>query len=120
MDELYQQNILEHFKHPHHKGALALYDTKTDGVNPSCGDQFVLYLKFADDTVFAAGFEGEGCAISTASMSMLLDHSIGKTKSELRQLSAQDVHDLLGIPIGPQREKCASLSLSTLHSALSE
>lgn len=118
MDDLYQQNILEHFKHPHHRGALSAYDMKEEGSNPSCGDELTLYIALENDVVRDVGFEGEGCAISTASMSLLSDHMIGKRKGDLLRMTDLDIYQLLGIPIGPQREKCALLSLWTLQKAL--
>lgn len=119
-DDMYQQNILDHYKHPRHKGALSSYDVKEEGSNPSCGDELTLYLSYNGDVVRDVGFEGEGCAISVAGMSLLSEKVIGMKKADIAKLTQQDVYDLLGVAVGPQREKCALLSLRTLQSGIKD
>lgn len=118
MDDIYQENILDHYKHPHRKGALLEYDAKEEGTNPSCGDELTLYVKYADEKISDLGFTGEGCAISQAAMSMLGERLIGMTREDAGKLSGQDMYDMLGVAVGPQREKCALLPLRTLQRAL--
>jgi len=120
MDDIYQQNILEHYKHPHNKTVPEHFDVKQEGSNPSCGDELTLYLSFDDGKVSSVGFLGDGCAVSQSATSMLTDRVKGMTKEEIAKLSPEDVYDLLGIVVGPAREKCALLSLNTLHRAVKE
>lgn len=115
--DLYQEEILEHYKHPHHHGKLPKADVVQREHNPLCGDQLTFYVTFADDKVTDIAFEGEGCAISQASASMLSDEVIGMSIEELKQLQKEDIIDLLGIELGPTRLKCALLSIQGLTRA---
>ena len=119
MDTLYQENILEHYKHPHNKGRMEDFDIKHKGVNVSCGDDLTLYLKWGGDGKLAkVSFEGFGCAISQSGASMLSDKIKGMTKEEMLVLVPADMYALYGVIITPQREKCALLALHTLKECL--
>lgn len=120
MDPLYQEHILDHYKHPHNKRRMEDADTVQKGFNTSCGDDLVLYLKWDGDVLQDVSFEGFGCAISQSGASMLTDKIKGMTKAALVQFSPEDMYALYGIEISPQREKCALLSLSTLREALAK
>ncbi len=118
MDSLYQENILEHYKHPHNKRRMEDAHITEKGHNVSCGDDLVLYLKWNEDVLADVSFEGFGCAISQSGASMLTDLIKGKTRAELARFNEKDMYDLYGVEVGPQREKCAMLALWTLRSAL--
>ena len=119
MDDLYREEILEHYRQPHNFGTLEHPDVVEDGHNPLCGDRLRLALSFSEDgRVEDVAFTGRGCAISQASASMLTDDIRGRPISELEGLRGEDVLDLLGIEISPARLKCALLSLDTLQRAL--
>jgi nitrogen fixation NifU-like protein len=119
MDSLYQENILEHYKHPHNKRRMEDADVIQKGNNASCGDDLVLYLKWSTDSTLAdVSFEGFGCAISQSGASMLTDKVKGLSKEEMLSLTEKDMYELYGVAIGPQREKCALLALGTLMDAL--
>lgn len=118
MDPLYQEHILEHYKHPHNKGMMEGYDVKKKGENISCGDDLVLYLKWKGDMLEDISFEGFGCAISQSGASMLTDKVKGMTKANIAALTEKDMYELYGTTISPQREKCALLAISTLHLAI--
>lgn len=119
MDSLYQENILEHYKHPHNKRRMEDADVVQKGNNASCGDDLVLYLKWStDSTLTDVSFEGFGCAISQSGASMLTDKAKGLSREALLALTSKDMDALYGVAIGPQREKCAMLALSTLHEAI--
>jgi nitrogen fixation NifU-like protein len=119
MDDLYREEILEHYRQPHNFGTLAAPDVVEEGHNPLCGDRVTLALSFTDDgRVEDVAFTGRGCAISQASASMLTDDIRGRTLAELGALRSDDVLRLLGIEISPARLKCALLSLDTLQRAL--
>ena len=122
MDDLYRDEILEHYRNPHNFGTLADADATYEGSNPLCGDRITLSLRLdgGDGTVEDVAFTGRGCAISQASASMLTDEIKGKPLTEVSALTNQDVLDNLGIDISPARLKCALLSLETLRKALAE
>ena len=121
MDDLYRDEILEHYRNPHNFGTLEQPTTVKEGANPLCGDRITLMLGIDDEgKVNDVAFTGRGCAISQASASMLTDDIKGKPLSEIAQLGRLDVLDNLAIEISPARMKCAMLSLETLKSAVSD
>ncbi|MDX2029873.1 MAG: SUF system NifU family Fe-S cluster assembly protein [Blastocatellia bacterium] len=137
ISELYQQVILDHNKKPRNFKALDHASRTQEGYNPLCGDQLTLYLEMDGDVIKDVGFQGQGCAISKASASMMTTAIKGKTKEEAEQLfsefhrmvkgdldpTAEEHHlgrltILAGVRDFPARVKCASLSWHTLHAAL--
>jgi nitrogen fixation NifU-like protein len=122
MDDLYRDEILEHYRNPHNFGTLPDADATYEGSNPLCGDRITLSLRFgkAGATVEDVAFTGRGCAISQASASMLTDEIKGKSIAKVSLVTNQDVLDNLGIDISPARLKCALLSVDTLRRALAE
>jgi nitrogen fixation NifU-like protein len=119
MDDLYREEILEHYRQPHNFGTLAAPDVVQEGDNPLCGDRITLNLAISEDgRVKDVAFTGRGCAISQASASMLTDDIRGRTVDDVEAIGADDVLGLLGIEISPARMKCALLSLETLRRAL--
>ena len=118
MDDLYRDEILEHYRNPHNFGVLENPSTAKEGANPLCGDRITLMLGINDEgQIQEVAFTGRGCAISQASASMLTDEIKGKTLEEISHMGSQDVLDNLGIEISPARMKCAMLSLETLREA---
>jgi nitrogen fixation NifU-like protein len=118
MDELYRDQILEHYKRPHNFGRPESFDLDFEDNNPFCGDEQHVYIELDDEgRVSSVSFEGKGCAISTAATSMLTEELEGKTREELLALPKEFVLDLLGIDISATRMKCALLGLKATKSA---
>ena len=114
VEDLYREVILDHYQNPRNYGTLEPADISYEEDNPVCGDHIRLDLRLKDGRVDEVRFSGHGCAISQASASMLTEAIQGKTLEELKAFSKDDVLDLLGIPLGPVRMKCALLSLKVL------
>lgn len=118
MDDFYQQNILDHSKHPRNSGRLEQPTVSRDEVNPLCGDKLHFDLLIEEDTVSDVRFTGRGCAISQAAASMLAEEIKGKPLAAVKQLGKDDVLDLLGIPVGYTRLKCALLGLKAIKAGV--
>ncbi|MGC8878989.1 MAG: Fe-S cluster assembly sulfur transfer protein SufU [Anaerolineae bacterium] len=119
MDDLYREIILDHYRNPRNKGTLEDPTHTFQDDNPLCGDRIRIDLKVNGAGVIEqVRFDGEGCAISQASASMLTEMVLGKSLEEAKAISKQDILDTLGIQLGPVRLKCALLSLKVLKGAL--
>jgi nitrogen fixation NifU-like protein len=119
-ENLYREQILDHYKNPRGHGALADADARAEGMNPLCGDEITIAVAFADDgdTIRDVAFEGRGCAISQAATSMLMEMVKGRKASEVATMPKDDLLDEIGIPLTPIRLKCAILGLGVLKVAL--
>ena len=87
-ESMYQEIILDHYRHPHHKGLHDPYDVEVHHVNPTCGDEVTLRVTVADGKVEAVSYDGQGCSISQASTSVMTDLVIGKQVDEALQMHA--------------------------------
>ncbi|HPR08675.1 MAG TPA: SUF system NifU family Fe-S cluster assembly protein [Denitromonas sp.] len=131
--ELYQEVIFDHNRQPRNFHEMPEADHHADGHNPLCGDQLTVYLRINNDVIEDVSFVGHGCAISTASASLMTEAVKGKTVAEVEALF-KDFHALLtdtpperdfgklavltGVREFPARVKCATLAWHTLHNAL--
>jgi nitrogen fixation protein NifU and related proteins len=141
-ESLYQDIILDHFKHPQHRGLAEPFDAEVHHVNPTCGDEVTLRLRLADGTVEDVSWEGVGCSISQASTSVMSGLMIGRPVSEALELErsflslmqsrgepalsddeAEALEDAVafeGVSRYPARVKCALLGWMAMKSAVAE
>ncbi|REG48505.1 nitrogen fixation NifU-like protein [Paraburkholderia sp. BL6669N2] len=136
--DLYQEVIFDHYRRPRNCHGLPGANHTAEGYNPLCGDRITLYLRIEDGIVKEASFEGAGCAIATASASLMTEALKGKTETEAEALFGR-FHDMVTTPAAgqataapemgklavlsgvrefPERVKCATLAWHTLHAAL--
>lgn len=136
LNELYQEVILDHSQHPRCFGDLADTTHTAEGVNPLCGDHLEVYLKIENGNIADIKFKGAGCAISTASASLMSEAVKGKSCNEaeilfqgFHQMLTQEGYELgnmgkleilAGVKNFPMRVKCATLAWHTLHAAMME
>ncbi|CAB4649014.1 unannotated protein [freshwater metagenome] len=128
LDNMYQEVILDHYKHPEHKGLSAKKDVQVHHINPSCGDEITLNLSMSGDVVTEITWDGIGCSISMASVSMMSGLLTGKTREEAQSILAaflelmqskgtesgdevllEDAVAFAGVSKFPARIKCALL-----------
>lgn len=136
--DLYQEVIFDHNRNPRNFHPLPEANRQAEGFNPLCGDKLTVYLKVDDGVVTDASFIGSGCAISTASASLMTESVKGKTEAEAEALFREFHHEVAGaeaplkrVPLGklsvltgvreyPARVKCATLAWHTVHAALTQ
>ncbi len=116
--DLYQEEILEHYHEPHNSGKLDNPTHERCANNPTCGDKICVTILVTDNIINDINFEGEGCAISQASTSMITDEIKGKEVPYALSLTRDDIIEMLGIEIGIGRIRCALLGIETIQKAL--
>lgn len=117
---LYQEELMDHYRHPRNKGVLEKPDFSSGTCNPSCGDSVEICGIIHDGIITELKFQGKGCVISQAAASML---TVAATKKPLELVMAFDapfMQELVGIELGPNRLKCALLALEALHKGLAQ
>jgi nitrogen fixation NifU-like protein len=137
-DELFREILLDHYRHPRHRGLLEGANGAAHGHNPLCGDEVDVSLRVTDAGVEAVGFEGQGCSISMASASMMAEEVDGKSMAEVRQLINRfrqmlvegrdpaelgdmgDLEALAGVRRYVARVKCAMLPWNALEAGLAQ
>lgn len=127
-DSLYREEILEHYREPMNFGKPEQFDTSSKQVNPFCGDEIEMFIKWESAGVNGrhpkgvivsdVGFEGKGCAVSVAAASMLTEHAKGKDRKQLTKFLEQDMLKLLNIEVSETRKKCALLALYVFRDCL--
>ncbi len=119
-EKLYQEQLLDHYKHPRNRGIIEAPDFSSGVFNPSCGDQVSIQGRIGDGIITECLFEGKGCVISLAAASMLTELVTGKTVKSTLLLSKEAMLALLNIELGPTRMRCALLAWEALGNALRE
>ena len=138
-DSMYQEIILDHYKHPHHKGLREPYDAQVHHLNPTCGDEITLRVNLDGDTIADVSYESEGCSISQASASVLTDLLIGRSVGDamstydefLRLMQSkgqlepdeeilEDAIAFAGVSKYPARVKCALLAWAAWRDAVTQ
>lgn len=118
-EELYQEHILDHYEDPFHRGELAARTHSHEEKNPLCGDVIRIDLKLDQQgRVEDCWFSGDGCVISQASASMLLEELSGKTVEEVKKFTAEDMLKLYGPRLTPNRQKCCLLGWRVIQQAV--
>jgi nitrogen fixation NifU-like protein len=139
MDSMYKEIILDHYKHPHHKGLQDSYDTEVHHVNPTCGDEVTLRVRVEDGKVAEVSYDGQGCSISQASASVMTDLVTGRSVDEALALQdeflvlmqgrgqiapdedrLEDAVAFAGVAKYPARVKCALLGWMAWKDATSQ
>ncbi len=120
--QLQIQFLLDHYQRPRHRGALEEADVRMPGGNPGCGDVVTVYLKGAGDHEHIEGvsYEGDGCTISMAAASMLLEEVVAGnlTMHQILEMDYNEMIEKLGRQVVASRPKCATLGLGTLKAAI--
>jgi len=117
--DLYKEEILDHYKNPHNFGDLDEKTHQARDLNASCGDMVEVYLKIEKEIIIDAGFRGVGCALSTASASLLTDEVKGKRVDEVMVWDEKILRKLVG-EVNPGRMKCITLPLEVLQKAIGQ
>ncbi len=100
------EKIMDNFKNPQNYGKPEKFDKQFLVANPTCGDKFEVYVSFENDKITDFKFEGSGCSISTAMMSLFSEEIIGKTIKEIKQITEEDIIKIFGTRYPPTRKNC--------------
>ena len=117
-DELYREEILDHYRHPRQHGVIEHPDITYEDANPLCGDRIRMDLKVKEGRIEDVRFSGVGCAISQAAASMLCEKIQGMSLEDVKRIGREDVLEMIGFELGPVRLKCALLGLKTLKAGV--
>ena len=117
-EEIYQEHVLDHYEDPYHRGHCEDVTHMHEDDNPLCGDIVQVELKIQDGQVCEAWFDGDGCCISQASASMLMEAIEGKTVEQIKEFNAQQMLELFQAQLTPNRQKCCLLPWRVVQTAL--
>ncbi len=117
-EEINTEILLDHYRNPHNHGQIDDASEKLIEFNPVCGDTVQLTIKIDNDVVSDIKFIGRGCSVSQGSASMLTDKVKGMKIEEIKKINEDDILRMLGLKLGPSREKCALLSLNALQKCI--
>lgn len=117
-ESIYREQIMEHYRNPRNQGHLENFSFKHSENNPLCGDEIQIEAEIKGGIISDIRFSGKGCSISQASASLLTEFVKGKELKKISELTSKDIIEMLGIPIGPVRIKCAMLALVALKNGI--
>ncbi len=118
-EEIYQEHILDHYEEPHNKGVCAVCTHAHEDDNPLCGDVIRMELQIDDQgTMREVYFNGDGCCLSQAAASMIAERFDGKHVDEVKRFTAEDMLELFGARLTPNRQKCVLLAWRVLQAAI--
>lgn len=118
-EEIYQEYILDHYENPYHRGECQHCTHMYEHDNPLCGDIVRIMLNIDQQgNLKEVYFDGDGCCISQAASSMLVEHFDGRTVDEVKRFTAQEMLDLFGVKLTPNRQKCCLLPWRVLQAAI--
>ncbi|MBI2549715.1 SUF system NifU family Fe-S cluster assembly protein [Candidatus Woesearchaeota archaeon] len=118
MEELYREEIMDHYQNPRNFGRIENADVSYHDYNPVCGDEITIQLKMENGTVKEAMFTGKGCAISQAAASMLTGEIGGKSAKDIVAMKQDEMLKIIRINPGPVRIKCAMLALRAVQKGI--
>jgi nitrogen fixation NifU-like protein len=118
MSSLYHDELIEHYKRSQYRKIITNPTIQHGELNPSCGDKIEVMVVIQNNIIADIAFQGSGCVISQAAISMLCEESLGKNIDVVLKLSHDDILELVNIELGPVRAKCATLSLLVLQSGI--
>jgi len=118
MQNLYQEDLLDHYQNPRNFGVLSAYDFISPLYNPSCGDNVIMCGTVQDGVITALAFEGKGCVLSLAMASKLTIFGKDKSLDFILEQSDELVEQLLKMELGPKRIQCGMLSLMALQKGI--
>ncbi len=118
--DIYRENIIEHYKNPLNHHPMEDATLVDEDLNPLCGDRIKIWVKLdgSTETVESMTFQGNGCAISQATTSMLTEVVPGMSIDEVESISQEDIRELVGVSLSPVRLKCALLGIKVVQAAL--
>lgn len=120
-EDIYREHILDHYKNPRNAERMEGATWSRKELNTSCGDEMEFFVELGEDgKVLGASFDGVGCAISQAAISMLTENVIGKTPEEIGAMTDKDIFAMLGVPVTGSRARCATLGLKALQNGAKE
>lgn len=117
-DNLYQEELMYHFKNPCNRKEISNPDFVSGNYNPSCGDKVAMTGKIKSGILNEIGFTGSGCIISQAAASMLTQVCKGKKIVDILAMTSDDIKKMIGLELGPNRLKCALLALQVLQQGI--
>lgn len=117
-EEISTEILLEHYRSPHNYGKMENPSVEMLEYNPVCGDAIQMFLLVKQGIIEDVKFMGRGCSVSQASASMLTDRVKGKRLNEADSITPEDILEMVGLSLGPAREKCALLSYNTLKKCI--
>ena len=119
MPQLYEQELMHHYRHSPYKGMLESASFASDAHNPSCGDSVSFQVIVKDNAIERILFQGSGCVISQASASLLAERVLQMSLVDIAKLTVTDMLALVKISLGPNRSRCALLALEALQQGVS-